>query len=121
MRREFVRGLAVAAIAGMILVSLHAKAQTASAGRTINMINVQLSGTNIWLPSSIVVSPGERVTLKLDNKVDAQQGFAINEYGIAVVLPAKSTQEVSFTAKKGASRFYCQLHPAHIGGNVIVL
>jgi len=35
--------------------------------------------------------------------------------------PRRGTQEVKFIAKRSASRFYCQLHPAHLGGNVTVM
>jgi nitrosocyanin len=119
--RGILRVVGVGAIVGVTLVSLHTRAQTAPSERTFTIVNVEASGAKIWLPSSIAARPGERVTLKLDNKLGAVHGFSIDEYGIHVVVPGAGTQEVTFIAKKGASRFYCQLHPAHIGGEVIVL
>ena len=119
--RAIFRVLGVGATVGAALVSVHPAAQTASPARTVTLVNVEASGAKIWLPSSVAARPGEQVTLKLENKLDAVHGFSIDEYGIHVVVPATGMQEVTFTAKRGASRFYCQLHPAHIGGDVIVL
>lgn len=119
--RSILRVLGVGLIVGMPLVSMHTAAQTAPSVHTFTLVNVEASGVKIWLPSSSVARSGERVTLKLENKLDAVHGFSIDEYGIHVVVPATGKQEVTFTAKKGASRFYCQLHPGHIGGDVLVL
>jgi nitrosocyanin len=119
--RAILRMFGVGAIVGVTLVSVHTRAQTAPPVRTFTLVNVEASGVKIWLPSSFVARPGERVTLKLDNKLGAVHGFSIDEYGIHVLVPGGGTQQVTFTAKKGSSRFYCHLHPAHIGGDVIVL
>jgi len=120
-QRGILRVLGISMIVGATLISVHTVAQTASPARTFTLDNVEASGVKVWLPSVVVVHPGEQVTLKLDNKLDAVHGFSIDEYGIHVVVPAGGSQEVKFTAKRGASRFYCQLHPAHLGGNVIVM
>jgi len=85
------------------------------------VVNVLASGAKIWLPSAVVIHPGQQITLTLDNKLDEAHGFSIDEYGIRVVVQPKSKEKVTFTAKPGVSRFYCQLHPAHVGGQVIVL
>jgi nitrosocyanin len=106
--------------AGML--SVQRAAHTAPTGPEFTLVNVEANGVKVWLPSVIVVHPGEKVTLKLQNKLDAPHGFAIDDYGVQVVLPASGTGEVTFTARQGkTSRFYCQLHPAHVGGQVIVL
>jgi nitrosocyanin len=97
-------------------------AHTAPAAHEFTLVNVEANGAKIWLPSTIVVHPGEKVTLKLQNKLDAAHGFALDDYGIQTVVPASGNAQVTFTARKGTtSRFYCQLHPAHIGGQVAVL
>ncbi len=120
-QRGILRVLGIGMIVGATLIGVHTVAQTASPARTFTLDNVEVSGVKVWLPSVVVVHPGEQVTLKLDNKLDAVHGFSIDEYGIHVVVPAGGSQEVKFTAKRGASRFYCQLHPAHLGGDVIVM
>ena len=106
--------------AGML--SMQRTAHTAPAAHEFTLVNVEANGVKVWLPSVIVVHPGEKVTLKLQNKLDGPHGFALDDYGIQTVLPASGNAQVTFTARKGAtSRFYCQLHPAHIGGQVAVL
>ena len=119
--RGIVRLLGIGIIAGVTLLSVHTAAQTASPARTFTLDNVEASGVKVWLPSTVVARPGERVTLKLENKLGAVHGFSMDEYGIHVLVPGGGTQEVTFTAKRGASRFYCQLHPTHLGGDVIVM
>jgi plastocyanin len=97
-------------------------AHTAPAAHEFTLVNVEANGAKVWLPSVIVVHPGEKVTLKLQNKLDAPHGFAIDDYRIQAVVPASGNAQVTFTARRGTtSRFYCQLHPAHIGGQVAVL
>lgn len=121
--RGAVRPLALAVTLGLVaLVGLAVPAQTAPGTGTFAVVNVEVSGAKIWLPSTIVVRPGQLVTLKLDNKLDAPHGFSIDDYAIQVVVPAGGTQDVTFTAKRGlTSRFYCQIHPPHVGGQIIVI
>lgn len=120
-RRGFVLLVGLALVAGLALAGTRGPAQAAPSPRAFTMVNVLASGAKVWLPSAVVVRRGEQITLTLDNKLEEAHGFAIDEYGIQVVVPPKSTQKVTFTAKPGVSRFYCQLHPAHVGGQVIVL
>ena len=110
-----------ALIGALALAGAHGPAQAAPTPRAFTMVNVLASSAKIWLPSAVVVHRGEQITLTLDNKLDEAHGFAIDEYGVQVVVQPKSTQKITFTAKPGVSRFYCQLHPAHVGGQVIVL
>jgi len=117
------RMLAVAGLSGVVAaVALAGPAQTAPGPGVFAVVNVEVSGAKIWLPSTIVVRPGQQVTLKLDNKLDAPHGFAIDDYAIQVIVPAGGRQDVTFTAKRGlTSRFYCQIHPPHVGGQIVVL
>lgn len=114
-------GLGLALAAGALLVAPPA-VQTAPPPHTFTLVSVEANGVKFWLPSTIVVHPGERVTLKLMNKLDGPHGFAIDAYGIQVIMKEGTGDAITFTAKKGlTSVFYCQLHPAHIGGQVVVL
>ena|SRR5690348_658755 len=119
--RGALRAVGAAIVVGIALAGMGAAGQAAPMPHTFTMVNVLASGAKVWLPSAVVVHPGEQVTLTLQNKLDEAHGFAIDEYGIRAVVPAKGTRQVTFTAKLGVSRFYCQLHPAHIGGQIIVL
>jgi len=119
--RSVLRLGCVVLIGGLALAGARGTVQAAPMAGTFTMVNVLASDAKVWLPSTIVVHSGEQITLVLDNKLDEAHGFAIDEYGVQVVVQPKSTQKVTFTAKPGVSRFYCQLHPAHIGGQVVVL
>ena len=120
MYRGLLRICGIVVIVGFTMTGAHAVGSQPSP-HTFSLVNVLASGAKVWLPSAVVVRPGEHVTLKLENKLDEAHGFSIDEYGIQVVVPAKGTQQVTFTAKRGVARFYCQLHPAHIGGQMVVL
>ena len=62
---------------------------------------------------------------KLINKVPSdpnQHGFAIPAYNIAEIVNRGEDKTVEFTANKvGVFPIICQLHPAHVGGQLVVL
>ena len=65
---------------------------------------------------------GDEVELTLINKLDDPHGFAIKAFGIEQVVQPKSQMTVKFTAAQaGAYPYICQLHPPHLGGNILVL
>ena len=68
---------------------------------------------------------GSKVTLKLINNVPAdpkEHGFAIPAYNIAETVVRGEPKTVEFTADKaGVFPITCHLHPAHVGGQLIVL
>lgn len=117
--------LASAALLGMPGIS-----QTGPLIQEFTLVNTEIDGVVIWLPSVIVVHQGERVVLHLFNKLAVVHGLAIEDYDIYAVaytdggpnLPAGGIRQVEFIAKKGlVSRYYCQFHQAHLGGQIIVL
>jgi plastocyanin len=86
------------------------------------LINVAVDGTKIWLPSSVVVYQGDEVEITLINKLDEPHGFQISDVGITTVVQPKEQAKVTFTAaKSGVHSFGCQMHPAHLGGQFVVL
>lgn len=90
--------------------------------KKFTLINVLLDGTKIWLPSSIVVQQGDEVELTLINKLDDPHGFEIKAFGIEQVIQPQSQMTVKFTASKaGAHGYICQMHPPHLGGQILVL
>lgn len=119
--RDTVRVCGIGVLVALAFAGAPRFGQAAPAANSFTIVNVLASGAKIWLPSTVAVRAGQQVTLTLDNKMDEPHGFAIDDYGVKVVVQPKSTQKVTFTAKPGVSRFYCQLHPAHVGGQVIVL
>ena len=89
------------------------------------VVNVEYEGTKIWVPGTIVVKKGTKVTLKLINNVPSepnQHGFAIAAYNIAAVVDRGEPKTVEFTADKaGIFPITFHLHPAHVGGELVVL
>ena len=78
-------------------------------------------GANIWLPSTIIVSKGDEVKLKLRNVALVEHGFSIDALGIKEVIKPGETKEITIKpTSEGVLRYYCQLHPGHVGGQLLV-
>jgi plastocyanin len=132
----------VAAVATLVLMGANriAMAQgTASSGpglvspppaadepgtRSFTMVSIEADGAKIWLPSVIAIEQGDKVKLTLKNLVpgaDNKHGFTIPAYNVTEVVTRDEPKTVTFVADKaGVFPFSCQLHPAHIGGSLIV-
>lgn len=91
----------------------------------LSVVNVEYEGTKMWIPGTLVVKKGSKVTIKLINNVPSdpnQHGFAIPAYNIAEVVTRGEPKTVEFVADKdGIFPIACQLHPAHVGGELVVL
>ena len=110
-------------LAGFFLVlMLSTGLAAADEPKKFTLINVLLDGTKIWLPSSIMVQQGDEVELTLINKLEDPHGFEIKAFGIEQVVQPKSQMTVKFTASQaGAYSYICQMHPPHLGGQILVL
>jgi heme/copper-type cytochrome/quinol oxidase subunit 2 len=110
-------GLALGITAGI------ARAEEATMSFTV--VNIEYEGTKLWTPGTLVVKKGTLVKIKLVNKVPSdpnQHGFAIPAYNIAEVVARGEDKSVEFKADKdGVFPIICQLHPAHVGGELVVL
>lgn len=107
-----------------VVVLLGGIAPVAQAGDiALTLVNIETpQGVKIWEPPSITAKKGDKVTLKLINKLDKEHGFAIEAYGIKEVVDGNKTKTVSFTADKaGIFPIQCHLHPPHVAGQLIVL
>lgn len=93
--------------------------------KSFTLVSVEVDDTKFWLPSSVVVDQGDKVKLTLKNQVPGasnQHGFAIPAYNITEVVTRGTPKTITFTADKaGTFPFSCQLHPAHVGGQLIVM
>lgn len=91
--------------------------------RKVTVVNVEYEGTKIWLPGTIAVTKGTTVDLTLiNNAPSGQHGFSIPGYDVAVVVEKGTPGHVQFTADRtGVFPIICHLHPAHVGGQLIVL
>ena len=92
--------------------------------RSFKLVSVEVDGTKFWLPSVIAVEQGDKVKLTLENAVPGasnQHGFTLPEYNITEVVTRGTPKTITFTADKaGVFPYSCQLHPAHVGGSLIV-
>jgi nitrosocyanin len=92
--------------------------------KSFTLVSVEVDDAKIWLPSVIAVEQGDKVKLTLKNLVPGavnQHGFTIPAYNITEVVTRGEPKTVTFVADKaGVFQYSCQLHPAHIGGSLIV-
>ena len=92
--------------------------------RSFTMVSIEADDAKIWLPSVIAVEQGDKVTLTLKNLVpgaDNKHGFTIPGYNVTEVVTRDEPKTITFVADKaGVFPYSCQLHPAHIGGSLIV-
>jgi nitrosocyanin len=96
-----------------------------AADRTITVVNVEYEGTKVWVPATLIAKKGDRLRIKLINRVPSdpnQHGFAIPAFGVQAVVTRGEPQTVEFEASKaGLFPISCHLHPAHIGGQLLIL
>jgi nitrosocyanin len=93
--------------------------------KSFTLVSIEADGAKIWLPSALAVEQGDKVKLTLKNLVpgaENQHGFTIPAYNITEVVTRGEPKVVTFVADKpGVFQYSCQLHPAHIGGSLIVI
>ena len=93
--------------------------------KTFTVVAEQINKTKFWFPSNIMVNQGDNVKLVLKNDIegaDNTHGFTIPAYGITEVITRGVPKTVTFTADKtGVFPYFCQLHPAHVGGELLVI
>lgn len=91
---------------------------------------VEMSKTKFWMPSVFVVEEGDTVVFHPVSKLEGPNnvhGFKIEGYEVEVIadgkgLVSKTEKEVRFKANKpGIFKIKCHLHPAHRGGQFVVL
>lgn len=124
--------LAASALVGSGCAAHHARHAAAAkqlsgpAGAVqITVVAVEYQGTKLWVPGTIVAHKGDRVKVSLVNKIPSDppnHGFAIDAFDVKEVVNRGEPKSVEFVADKaGVFPLYCQLHPAHVGGQLIVL
>jgi nitrosocyanin len=122
-RWSIATALTAAAVAALLGTAPAARAEETV--REITVVNVEYEGTKIWVPSTLVVTRGDRVKLKLINNVPSepnQHGFAIAAFNVAAVVDRGQPATVEFVAEQaGIFPITCHLHPAHVGGQLVVL
>jgi nitrosocyanin len=101
--------------------------------RSITLVNYETPGAMVdgrpgpsvkqWLPGTIIVKKGDDVELTLINNVPSgEHGFFIPDYKITKVVGKEKKEVITFKAEKeGLFTMKCHLHPAHVGGQFLVL
>ncbi len=93
--------------------------------KEFTIVGIEYQGSKLWVPGTMIVKVGTQVKIKLINNLKSDpntHGFAIDEYGIKVVVARGEPQTVEFKAdKEGLFNVYCHQHPAHIGGQLLVI
>jgi len=88
------------------------------------VINGEFEGSKVFVPSVLVVHKGDAVKIKVINNLKSEppnHGFAIPDFKVEEVVNRGETKTVEFTADKaGVFDIKCQLHPAHVHGQLIV-
>jgi nitrosocyanin len=75
----------------------------------------------IWSPATLTIQKGHAVKLQLKNLTDAEHGFSIDELNVKEVIPAGGSKEITIQADSaGTLRYYCHLHKAHVGGQLLI-
>ena len=90
--------------------------------RKITLVNYESSGMKQWIPGVIAGYKGEELEIKLINKAKGDHGFMIPSHKVMEVVKADKSKVVKVKLNEaGIFQLKCQLHPAHVGGQLIVL
>ena len=115
----------VPVVAGEKAAPAEVEAAGAKANVQMTVVAIEYEGTKLWLPGTIVAHRGDQVKLTLINKIPSEpatHGFAIDAFKVAEVVNRGEPKTAEFVADKtGVFPIYCQFHPAHVGGQLIVL
>jgi nitrosocyanin len=98
---------------------------SADSPQEFTVVNIEYEGSKVFVPSTLVVHKGDTVKIKVINNIKSEppnHGFAIPDFKVEEVVNRGETKTVEFTADKvGVFEIKCQLHPAHVHGQLIVL
>jgi plastocyanin len=123
--RKIAAALAVFGLIAAAAPVLAQEAAPAPGQQTFTIVAEQIGKSKFWIPSNIMVNQGDKVTFVLKNEIEGAEnthGFAMPGYEIKEVITRGVPKKVTFTADKaGIFHYYCQLHPAHIGGELLVI
>lgn len=94
-------------------------APAATSGATFT--NKLVDGKKTWLPLTVTLPSGKDSTLTLVNTLTEPHGFEVPGIISPVVVGSGETKTVVLKAPKaGHYKIKCQLHPAHVAGEITV-
>lgn len=105
------------------LVCLIFSISTFAETRSITLVNYEFEGVKQWVPGTIIVKKGDDVEITLINNVPSGiHGFFIPDFNVRKEVKKGTKEVVKFKADKdGLFSMKCHLHPAHVGGQLLVL
>jgi plastocyanin len=90
--------------------------------REFLMSSDAVEGSNRFHPATLHAFDGDAVVLRVTNRTGIVHGFTVAGLGIQDTLePGESKEYRIEAAPAGLYRYYCHLHPGHIGGQLVVL
>lgn len=94
-----------------------------AAKRQITLVNYETDGVKQWLPGTIMAKVGDEVEITLINNVPSGvHGFQIPDFKVRKEVKKGVKEVVTFKAdKEGLFEMKCHLHPAHVGGQLLIL
>lgn len=102
----------------LLLFSLPLQAEV----RKITLVNYEIEGIKQWVPGTIAGYEEEELEITLINKAKAPHGFMIPSHDVTEVVKNDEKKTIKVKLKKeGIYPMKCHLHPAHIGGQLIIL
>jgi nitrosocyanin len=107
----------------VIFAALAISLSALAAKRTVTLVNYETEGVKQWLPGTIIVKKGEDVEITLINNVPSGvHGFFIPDFNVKKDVKKGVKEVVTFKAdKEGLFDMKCHLHPAHVGGQLLVI
>ena len=102
-----------------VILPLVSRAET----REFTVVNIETpQAVKIWEPPSLIVKKGDTVKIKLVNQSEQEHGYRIADFKVEKVVQGGKAETVEFSAnKEGIFTIDCQLHPAHVQGQFLVL
>jgi nitrosocyanin len=103
----------------LLMLSLNALAEK----RSITLVNYETDGVKQWLPGTVIAKKGDDVEITLINNVPSGlHGFFIPDFNVKKEVKKGTKEVVTFKAdKEGLFNMKCHLHPAHVGGQLLVI
>jgi nitrosocyanin len=109
----------IIAVLFSIGLSISAFAET----RSVTLVNYETDGVKQWLPGTIIAKKGDDIEITLINNVPSGiHGFFIPDFNVKKDVKKGAKEVVKFKADKdGLFSMKCHLHPAHVGGQLLIL
>jgi nitrosocyanin len=122
--QDAAKNAAQEAVTGAVKSAAAAAGLSTTAARKFTVVNVLFEGSKMFVPSVLAVTKGDTVSVTVINNIPGDppnHGFAIPDFGVELVVNRGEKKTAEFTADKaGIFDIKCQLHPAHIHGQLIV-